>query len=148
MAGLVGHIAGAVTALAAERPLGQGAIGGAAELGPPAVQGVDRLRGLLGEDGHRILVAQEGAALEGVSIVVLPAVIQGHRRVDPALGRAGVGAQGVDLAQHRHPEGGVPFRQGQGRRQTGQPRPHDDDVVVMVCRDLHDVPPTLRLAQG
>ena len=70
---------------------------------------VDVPRRLVAEHLDRVLVAEVVGALDGVEGVLLGVVLGGvpERGVDPALGRAGVAADGMDLGEERHVGAGV-----------------------------------------
>ena len=69
----------------------------------------DVLGAFAGEDFGGVLVDEVVAALDGVEHVQVPGVLGGvaERGGDPALGGAGVGAQGMDLGEDRHVQGGI-----------------------------------------
>ena len=83
----------------AERPLRELALVVSREDRTPVLELVDVERRLTGEDLDRVLVAEVVRALDGVERVALGAVVARvpERRVDAALGRAGVAARRVQL---------------------------------------------------
>ena len=99
VAGDVGRVAGARRAAGAERALGDLAVLGAAEHGAHVLQLVDVAGPLLAHHLDRVLVAQVVRALDGEEGVLVGVVLAGvaERRVDAALGRAGVAPRGVQL---------------------------------------------------
>ena len=103
VAGDVGREDGARRAGGAERALRELAVVGAREDRAPVLELVDVARRLAREDLDRVLVAEVVGALDGVECVALGAVVAGvsERRVDPALGRAGVAAGRVELRDDR-----------------------------------------------
>ena len=133
-----------VAGVAAEAALVDQALLGAVEGQAEVLQlddGVDRLPA---HDLGRGLVDEVVTALDRVEGVPLPRVLLhvGQGRAHPPLGRAGVGAGGVELGEHR---GAALARRLDGRPQPGPARP-DDHRVEAVPSDLHaDDPPTYRV---
>ena len=80
-------------------PLRDPAVLGAREDRAPVLELVDVARRLVAEDLDRVLVAEVVGALDRVEGVRLRVVLGGvpERRVDAALGRAGVAARRVEL---------------------------------------------------
>ena len=103
VAGDVGRVDRARRAGGAERALRDAAVGEAREHGAHVLELVDVARSLRAHDLDRVLVAQVVGALDRVERVDLGAVLGGvaERRVDAALGRAGVGARRVQLRDDR-----------------------------------------------
>ena len=103
VAGDVGRVGGARRAGGAEGPLRDPPVLGAREDRAPVLELVDVAGRLLAEDLDRVLVAQVVGALDRVEGVLLGVVLGGvpERRVDPALGRAGVAADRMDLRDER-----------------------------------------------
>ena len=104
MARDVGGVRGARLAGGAERPLRDLAVGACARRPRPMLELVDVARRLVAEDLDRVLVAEVVGALDGVERVLLGIVLRrvAERRVDPALGRAGVATNRVDLRDDGH----------------------------------------------
>ena len=94
---------GARLACCAEGPLSDTPVLGAREDRAPVLELVDVAGRLVAEDLDRVLVAEVVGALDRVVRVLLRAVLGGvpERRVDPALGRAGVAADRMDLREKR-----------------------------------------------
>ena len=86
-----------------ERPLRDAPILGAREDRAPVLELVDVAGRFVAEDLDRVLVAQVVRALDRVERMLLGAVLGGvpERGVDPALGRAGVAADRMDLREER-----------------------------------------------
>ena len=103
VAGDVGRVGGARLAGGAERPLRDPAVLGAREDGAPVLELVDVVGRLVAEDLDRVLVAEVVGALDRVEGVLLGIVLGGvpERRVDAALGGAGVAADRMDLRDER-----------------------------------------------
>ena len=99
MAGDVGRVDGARRAGGAERALREPPVVAAREERAPVLELVDVARRLAAEDLDRVLVAEVVGALDGVEGVLLGVVLArvAERRVDAALGRAGVAARRVEL---------------------------------------------------
>ena len=134
--GQVGRVAGAREPGAAEGALGD--LAGvllAAEDRSPVLQLVHLQRRALAEDLDRVLVADVVGALDGVERVVLGAVLGlvAEGGVDPALGRARMAADRVELGH----EGDVNARlvRGDGRPHARKTGTDDDDVVCAHCSD-------------
>ena len=83
---------------------------------------------LAAHDLDRVLVAQVVRALDGVERVRLPGVLGVQRRVDAALGRVGVRADGVDLGDDA--DGCAGLRRGEGGALAGEAGSDDEDVVL------------------
>ncbi len=133
VAGLVGPVAAAGIAGAAEGPLGDAAVVVAAERAAPMVHLVDHPDGVLGHLHDGVLVAQIVAAFHRVEGVLLPGVVHaarvvGQRRVDAALRGAGVAAGRMDLREDGHVDAG--HLGLDGRAQAGQAPAHDDHVMM------------------
>src|SRR5579863_2940539 len=112
------HVAGAVSGVAraayrglaeflgvaAEGALGDLALRSAAERQTPVLEVVDRLDRLAAQHLDRILVSEVVAALDGVEHMPFPVVFfhVAERRADAALRRAGVRADGIQLADDGH----------------------------------------------
>ena len=103
MAGDVGREDGARRAGGAERALREPAVVAAREDRAPVLELVDVLGRLAREDLDRVLVAEVVGALDRVERVALGGVVGRvpERRVDAALGRAGVAAGRVQLRDDR-----------------------------------------------
>ena len=98
LAGDVGDVVGAGGGGAAEGAGAELALLVAVEGDAEVLEVEDLLRRLAGHDFDRVLVAEVVGALDRVEGVRLPGVAGVERRVDPALGGVGVGADRVDLA--------------------------------------------------
>ena len=133
MAGDVRRVGGAGLAGGSERSLGDPAVVGAREHGAPVLELVDVVGRLVAEHLDRVLVAEVVGALDRVERVLLRIVLGrvAERRVDPALGRAGVASNRVDLRQERD-IGSLVERLDRGAH-TSAARTDDQDVV----RRLH-----------
>ena len=96
----------------------------------PALELVDVGRRLVAQDLDRVLVAEVVRALDGVERVLLGAVLGRvpERRVDPALGRAGVAADRVDLGEKR--DVGALVERLDGRAHPGETGPDDKHVML------------------
>ena len=103
VAGDVGGVGGSRLAGGAEGPLRDPPVLGAREDRAPVLELVDVAGRLVAEDLDRVLVAEVVGALDRVEGVLLGAVLGrvSERRVDPALGRAGVAADRMDLREKR-----------------------------------------------
>ncbi len=132
--GPVGCIAGAahrpfakVVGVAAKGPLGDLAIGRAVKGQAPMLQLVDGLDGLAGHDLGSILVHHIVAALDRVEHVPFPQIFLAvaQRRANASLGSAGVGARGIELAEHGHAAHSAQF---QGGPQASTARANDDCI--------------------
>jgi hypothetical protein len=115
--GLQDHVPGAVRRVAgpahrcfaevarmpAETALVDAPFRGAVEGQTPVFQIVDRLDGLFGQNGSRLLVHQIVAALDRVEGVPFGFVLLHIAQcgADAALGRAGVAADGIELGENR-----------------------------------------------
>ncbi len=130
VAGDVGGVGGARRARGAERPLGDLALRRAREDRAPALELVDVGRRLVAEDLDRVLVAEVVGALDRVERVLLGAVLGRvpERRVDPALGRAGVAANRMDLGEKR--DVGALVERLDGRAHPGATGPDDKHVML------------------
>ena len=102
VAGDVGRVDGARRAGGAERALRELAVVAPREERAPVLELVDVAGRLAGEDLDRVLVAEVVGALDGVEGVDLRRVLGGvpERRVDAALGGAGMAARRVQLRDH------------------------------------------------
>ena len=109
VAGDVRGVDGARRAGGAERPLRELAVLAAREERAPVLELVDVAGRLAAEDLDRVLVADVVGALDGVEGVDLRRVLGGvpERRVDAALGRAGVAAGRVELRDHADVRAGI-----------------------------------------
>ena len=109
VAGDVGGVDGARRAGRAERALGELAVVAAGEERAPVLELVDVAGRLAAEDLDRVLVADVVGALDRVEGMALRRVLGGvpERRVDAALGRAGVAAGRVELRDHADRRTGV-----------------------------------------
>ena len=103
MAGDVGCIGGPRRTRGSEGPLRDPPVLGAREDRAPVLELVDVAGRLVAEDLDRVLVAEVVGALDGVEGVLLRAVLGcvSERGVDPALRRAGVTADRMDLREKR-----------------------------------------------
>ena len=132
VAGAVGGVDGARGGVAAEAPLGDAAVVHAGEGAAHVLELEDVLRRLATEYLGGVLVDEEVAALDGVVHVQLPRVVVGgvaERGGDAALGRAGVGAQRVDLGEDGDVDAGVLGDCERGAH-AGETGPNDQDVVL------------------
>ena len=135
MAGDVGRVGRARLAGGAERALRDPPVLGAREDRAPVLELVDVVRRLVAEDLDRVLVAEVVGALDRVEGVLLGVVLGRvpERRVDPALGRAGVAANRVDLGDERDVGAGVEcLDRGAHARAAGA----DDEHVVLRVHDV------------
>ena len=116
----------------AERPLREPPVVHAREERAPVLELVDVARRLGAEDLDRVLVADVVGALDGVEGVLLDRVLGGvaERRVDPALGRAGVAARRVQLRDDADVRARVVRLDG--RAHACAARPDDEHVVLRV----------------
>ena len=89
-------------------------------------------RRLAAEDLDRVLVSEVVRPLHRVERVLLGIVLGGvaERRVDAALGRAGMAANRVDLGEHRDVRAGVESLDRRAHARAAGP--DDDDVVNRV----------------
>ena len=139
--GPVGRVAGAshgalavVAGVAAEAALVDQPLRGAVEGQPQVLQVDDGRDGVAAHHLGRVLVDQVVAALHRVEPVPLPVVLLGvaERRADAALGRAGVRARGIQLADDAdaglRPEVAL---QLEGGVQAGSPGPDHHRVEVV-----------------
>ena len=125
----VGRVHGARRAGRAERPLRELALVVPREDAAPVLELVDVAGRLAREDLDRVLVSEVVGALHGVERVLLRAVLGGvaERRVDPALGRAGVASRRVELRDDADVRARVEgLDRGTHARAAG---PDDHDVV-------------------
>ena len=131
VAGDVGGVDGARRAGGAERALGDPAVLVAREDAAPVLELVDVAGRLAREDLDRVLVAEVVGALDRVERVDLGAVLGRvpERRVDAALGRAGVAARRVQLrddgdvrARRRAPRSRPACRRSRRRRRPRRAR--------------------------
>ena len=114
----------------AERALRELPVLAAREERAPVLELVDVARRLAREDLDRVLVAEVVGALDGVEGVRLRIVVARvpERRVDAALGRAGVAARRVELRDHGDVRARV-VRLDRGAH-TGAAGADDQDVVL------------------
>ncbi len=119
-----------VAGVAAEAALVDAAFRGAIEGQAHLLQVEDRVDGLLAHDLGGVLVYQVVTTLDRVEGVPLPVVLLdvGQGGAHAALGRAGVGAGGVELGQHG---GATPLAGFECRAHTSAARTHDDRVVFV-----------------
>ena len=131
-----------VARVAAEPALVDPALGRAVERQAHLLQVEDRLDGLLGHDLGGVLVDQVVTALDGVERVPLPVVLLdvGQGGAHAALRRAGVGARGVELADH----GGAHARRRLERGPHPGPARADDHDVVLMGLHVSRVPSGVR----
>ena len=129
VAGDVGRVRRARLAGGAERALRDPAVLGAREDRAPVLELVDVVGRLVAEDLDRVLVAEVVRALDRVEGVLLGVVLGGvpERRVDPALGRAGVAANRMDLREERDVRARVMGLDGRAHARAAGP---DDEHVV------------------
>ena len=134
VAGDVGRVGGAGLAGGAERALRDAAVVGAREDGAPVLELVDVVRRLVAEDLDRVLVAEVVGALDRVEGVLLGVVLGRvpERRVDPALGRAGVAAGRMDLRDER--DVGARVMRLDGRAHARAAGPDDEHIVLRFHR--------------
>ena len=127
--GDVGRVDRARRAGGAERALVEPALVVAREHAAPVLELVDVARRLGREDLDRVLVAEVVGALDGVEGVLLGAVLGlvPERRVDAALGGAGVAARRVQLRDHRDLRASIVSLDGCAH--AGAPGADDEDVV-------------------
>ncbi len=113
----------------AERALRDAAVLRAREDRAPVLELVDVVRRLLAEDLDRVLVAEVVRPLHRVERVLLGVVLGRvpERGVDPALRRAGVAANRVDLGDHRDVRAGVESLDRRAHSRAAGT--HDDDIV-------------------
>ena len=112
LAGDVGDVVGAGRGGAAEGAGAELALLVAVEGDAEVLEVEDLLRRLAAHDLDRVLVAQVVGALDRVEGVRLPGVAGVEGRVDPALGRIGMRADGVDLADDPDRDALLGGRQG------------------------------------
>ena len=126
----VGRVHRSRRARGAERPLRELSLVVPREDAAPVLELVDVAGRLAREDLDRVLVAEVVGALDGVEGVLLRAVLRGvpERRVDPALGRAGVAPRGVDLRDDADVRARVECLDRGAH--AGAAGPDDDDVVL------------------
>ena len=125
----VGRVHRSRRARRAERPLGELSLVVPREDAAPVLELVDVAGRFAREDLDRVLVAEVVGALHGVESVLLRAVLRGvpERRVDPALGCAGVAPRRVELRDDADVRARV---EGLDRgAHAGAAGPDDDDVV-------------------
>ena len=131
LAGDVGYVVGARGGGAAERAGAELALLVAVEGDALVLEVEQLLRRLAAHDLDRVLVAEVVGALDGVERVRLPRVFRVERRVDAALRRVRVRADGVDLREDRD------RRPALGRRERGalpgEAGADHEDVVVGIC---------------
>ena len=90
---------------------------------------VEQLVGRLpAHDLDRVLVAQVVRPLDRVVRVRLPGVLRVEGRVDPALGRIGMGADRVDLGDDAH--GGPRLGRAEGGALAGEAGAYDEDIML------------------
>ena len=128
LAGDVGDVVGPGGARAAEGALAEPALLVAVEGHAPVLEVEQLLGRLAAHDLDRVLVAEVVRALDRVEGVRLPRVLRVERRVDPALSRVRVGANGVDLGDDAH--GSTLLRGGEGGALAGEAGPYDEDIVL------------------
>ena len=128
LAGDVGDVVGAGGRGAAERAGAEQPLLVAVE-GDAHVLEVEQLLGRLpAHDLDRVLVAEVVGPLDRVEGVRLPGVLGVEGRVDPALGRVGVGADRVDLGDDAH---GCPrLGRAQGGALAGEAGAYDEDIML------------------
>ena len=126
--------------------VGAGGRGAAECAGPeqPLVVAVERdahvlevehlLRRLAAHDLDRVLVAQVVRSLDRVVGVRLPRVLGVERRVDPALGRIGMRADGVDLGDDA--DRGPRLSSAEGGALAGKTGAYDEDVMRRARRGI------------
>jgi hypothetical protein len=127
LAGDVGDVVGAGGGGAAEGAGAELALLVAVEGDTEVLKVEDFLRRLSGHDFDRVLVAEVVGALNRVEGVGLPGVTGVERRIDPALGGVGVGANGVDLADD--PDGDAFLRCRKSCPLAGEPGPDYENVM-------------------
>ena len=134
VAGDVGRVGGARLAGGAERALRDPPVLGAREDRAPVLELVDVAGRLVAEDLDRVLVAEVVGALDRVERVLLGVVLGrvAERRVDPALGRARVAADRVDLRDER--DVGARVVGLDRRAHAGAAGADDEDVVLRFHR--------------
>ena len=135
LAGDVGDVVGAGRRGAAERAGAEQALLVAVERDAHVLE-VEKLLGrLAAHDLDRVLVAQVVGALDGVEGVRLPGVLGVQGRVDPALGRVGMGPDGVDLGDD--PDGRARLGRAQGGPLAGEAGAYDEDVMLRHGRGFY-----------
>ncbi len=129
VAGDVCRVDRARRARRAERPLRELPLVVPREDAAPVLELVDVAGRLVREDLDRVLVAEVVGALHRVECVRLRTVLRSvpERRVDPALGRAGVAPRGVQLRDDADVRARVEGLDG--GTHAGAAGPDDDDVV-------------------
>jgi len=139
--GAVGGVAGAahrlfglVVGVAAKAALADRAVRVAVEGQAQMLQLDHGADGFLGQHAHRVLVGEVVAALDRVEGVPLPVILfhVAQRRADAALGRPGMAAGGVELADDRHLPAGEVLAGVERGRQPRAPRA-DNHNVEFVC---------------
>jgi hypothetical protein len=131
--GLVGAVAGARVAGAAERALGDAAVVETAERAPPVIHLEDHTGSVAGHLDGGVLVGEVVRALDRVEGVLLGRVVValgvvGESRVDAALRGPGVAATGVDLAEDRHVDAVRACLDGGA--EPREPAADDDELMV------------------
>src|SRR6185503_1803887 len=130
VAGDVGRVRRARLAGGAEGALRDPSVLGAREDRAPVLELVDVVGRLVAEHLDRVLVAEVVRALDRVERVLFGVVLRGvaKGRVDAALRRAGVAANGMDLGDERHVR---PLVVGlDSRAHAGTAGTDDEDVVL------------------
>ena len=130
----VGGVGGARLAGGAERPLRDAAVLGPREDRAPVLELVDVAGRVVAEGLDGVLVAEVVGALDGVECVLLGVVLGGvpERRVDAALGRAGVAPGRMDLGDDGDVDARVECLDGGAH--TGATGADDEDVVLRFHR--------------
>ncbi len=133
----VGHVVGAGGGGAAEGARAELALFVAVERDAEVLEVEDLLRRLAAHDLDRVLVAEVVRALDGVEGVRLPGVLGVQRRVDPALGRVRVRADGVDLGHD--PDRGTLFGSGQRCALSRESGSYYEDIVLRHRKPRHPI---------
>jgi len=100
------------------------------EHGPPMLELVDVVGRLVAEDLDRVLVPEVVGSLDGVERVRLGIVLRrvAERRIDAALGRTRMAANGMDLREQR--DVGARIVRLNGCAHARAARTDDEDVVL------------------
>ncbi len=132
VAGPVGRITGPGKAGPAKRTLGDFSLFRPGKESSPVLHFDHPFDCIPAHQFRRILIGQVVSPLDGVKGMPFPRILYrnvriGERGVDPALGRHGVGPQGMDLGKDRD----VPSRPPDldGRSQTGQSSADHQNIV-------------------